>query len=192
MVNYEYAFYWSFYLDGSIGYEIKLTGELSTNLLSPGEDGPAPGWGTLVADRVNSQHHQHMFCARLDFAVDDEEGGKGLKVSEVSVAFRPQWLKSTLTFCHQQKKLLNPPSHSLSCDRSDGDITSMQIRVFCTRASPVTGPGLRKRSLPSGWHLTDLPDLTLRSTTFHRWRWRPWMTARPTPSATASWRWRRR
>ena len=82
VVNYEYAFYWSFYLDGSIGYEIKLTGELSTNLLSPGEE--SPGWGTYVADRVNSQHHQHMFCARLDFAVDDEEGGKGLKVSEVS------------------------------------------------------------------------------------------------------------
>ena len=33
VVNYEYAFYVSFYLDGSISYEIKLTGELSTNLL---------------------------------------------------------------------------------------------------------------------------------------------------------------
>ena len=32
VVNYEYAFYVSFYLDGSISYEIKLTGELSTNL----------------------------------------------------------------------------------------------------------------------------------------------------------------
>lgn len=26
-----------FYQDGTIGYEIKLTGELSTNLVSPGE-----------------------------------------------------------------------------------------------------------------------------------------------------------
>ena len=50
--------------------------------MSPGE-GPKPRWGTLVADRVNSQYHQHMFCARLDMAVDDEEGGKGLQVSEV-------------------------------------------------------------------------------------------------------------
>lgn len=78
----EYLFYWSFYQDGSIKYEIKLTGELSTNLVSPGE-GRLPRWGTLVADRVNSQYHQHMFCARLDLAVDDEEGGKGLQVSEV-------------------------------------------------------------------------------------------------------------
>lgn len=29
------------------------------------------------------QVHQHMFCARLDMAVDDAEGGKGLSVSEV-------------------------------------------------------------------------------------------------------------
>ena len=48
---------------------------------SPGEE--KPGWGTYVGDRINSQHHQHMFCARLDLAVDDDEGGKGLQVSEV-------------------------------------------------------------------------------------------------------------
>ena len=77
----EYAFYWSFYQDGSIKYEIKLTGELSTNQLSPGER--EPGWGSLVADRVNSQHHQHMFCARLDMACDDADGGKGLQISQV-------------------------------------------------------------------------------------------------------------
>ncbi len=40
------------------------------------------------------QVHQHMFCARLDMAVDDAEGGKGLSVSEVralreSVVFFP-------------------------------------------------------------------------------------------------------
>ncbi len=68
--------------DGTISYEIKLTGELSTNQLSEGE-GPKPAHGTLVAPGVNAQHHQHMFCARLDLAVDDEEGGKGLVVSEV-------------------------------------------------------------------------------------------------------------
>ena len=67
--------------DGTIKYEIKLTGELSTNALSFGEE--APEYGTLVMEGVNAQHHQHMFCARLDMAVDDEEGGKGLYVSEV-------------------------------------------------------------------------------------------------------------
>jgi Cu2+-containing amine oxidase len=69
--------------DGTIEYEIKLSGELSTNLLSPGE-GPKPKWGTLVMPGVNAQIHQHMFCARLDMAIDDDQGGKGLVVSEAS------------------------------------------------------------------------------------------------------------
>ena len=68
--------------DGTIKYEIKLTGELSTNPLSFGEE--SPEYGTLVMEGVNAQHHQHMFCARLDMAVDDPEGGKGLYVSEVT------------------------------------------------------------------------------------------------------------
>lgn len=38
---------------------------------------PAPHLSPLT------QHHQHLFCARLDFAVDDAQGGKGLVVSEV-------------------------------------------------------------------------------------------------------------
>ena len=68
--------------DGTIKYEIKLTGELSTNALSFGEE--SPEYGTLVMEGVNAQHHQHMFCARLDMAIDDAEGGKGIYVSEVS------------------------------------------------------------------------------------------------------------
>ncbi len=35
--NYEYGFYWYFYLDGSMQLEIKLTGIMSTQALAPGE-----------------------------------------------------------------------------------------------------------------------------------------------------------
>ncbi|KAA6416614.1 MAG: Cu2+-containing amine oxidase [Trebouxia sp. A1-2] len=87
VVNYEYAFYWYFYQDGTIKHEIKLTGMLSTNALSFGET--APEYGTLVVEGVNAQNHQHMFCARLDMAVDDDEGGKGLYVSEMHVEAMP-------------------------------------------------------------------------------------------------------
>lgn len=41
--------------DGSIEYQIKLTGELSTNPLSPGEDPKNPEYGTLVDPNVNAQ-----------------------------------------------------------------------------------------------------------------------------------------
>lgn len=84
VVNYEYLFYWRLKQDGMIEYEIKLSGELSTNLLSEGE-GPTPSHGVLVADGVNAQVHQHMFCARLDMAVD----GLDNVVSEVDVVAEP-------------------------------------------------------------------------------------------------------
>lgn len=80
--NYEYGFYWHFGQDGTISHEVKLTGEVSTTLMSP-EDGLDPRFGTLVMPGVVAAYHQHLFCARLDLAVDDEEGGKGLVVSEV-------------------------------------------------------------------------------------------------------------
>jgi primary-amine oxidase len=62
---------------------VKLTGCLSTNVLSAGE-GPMPTHGTLLAPGLNAQVHQHFFCARLDMAVDDPRGGAGLTVSEVA------------------------------------------------------------------------------------------------------------
>jgi primary-amine oxidase len=39
-----------------------------------------------VAPGVNAQHHQHLFIARLDFAVDDSNGGRDLQVSECNIA----------------------------------------------------------------------------------------------------------
>ena len=60
---------------------MKLTGCLSTNVLSPGE-GPLPTHGTLLAPGLNAQVHQHFFCARLDMAVDDPHGGRALTVTE--------------------------------------------------------------------------------------------------------------
>ncbi|GKY93527.1 peroxisomal copper amine oxidase [Mayamaea pseudoterrestris] len=80
VVNYEYLFYWRFKQDGTIDYEIKLSGELSTNLLSA-QEGDHPTHGVMVAPCVNAQIHQHMFCARLDMAVD----GQRNNVSEIDV-----------------------------------------------------------------------------------------------------------
>lgn len=65
--NYEYAFYWYFYLDGSIQLKVKLTGILSTQALSPGERSP---YAVVVAPGLAAPVHQHLFCARLDFEVD--------------------------------------------------------------------------------------------------------------------------
>ncbi len=65
--NYEYGFYWYFYLDGTIQHEVKLTGIMSTQAVAPGEQ---PAFGSVVAEGLAAPFHQHLFCARLDVALD--------------------------------------------------------------------------------------------------------------------------
>ncbi|KAG9049364.1 hypothetical protein FS837_010578, partial [Tulasnella sp. UAMH 9824] len=68
VANYEYAFAYHFYLDGTVELEIGLTGIVNTYLLAQGED-PAP-YGTQVAPRINAQYHQHVFSLRVDPMID--------------------------------------------------------------------------------------------------------------------------
>jgi primary-amine oxidase len=65
--NYEYGFYWYLYQDGSIQFEVKLTGILSLGAAPPGE---TPAHGALVAPQVYAPNHQHFFNVRLDFDLD--------------------------------------------------------------------------------------------------------------------------
>ncbi|HEY2075795.1 MAG TPA: primary-amine oxidase [Streptosporangiaceae bacterium] len=64
--NYDYGFYWYFYLDGTIECEIKLTGTLFTAGY-PGGDYP---YSAEVAPGLGAPVHQHLFSARLDMTVD--------------------------------------------------------------------------------------------------------------------------
>ena len=65
--NYEYGFYWYFYLDGTIQLEVKLTGVMQTQALADDERNP---YAPLIAPNLAAPVHQHLFCARLDVAVD--------------------------------------------------------------------------------------------------------------------------
>ncbi|HSQ54397.1 MAG TPA: primary-amine oxidase [Gemmata sp.] len=65
--NYEYGFFWYFYQDGNIQFEIKLTGILSLGAAHPGEK---PAFGAMVAPQVYAPNHQHFFNVRLDFDLD--------------------------------------------------------------------------------------------------------------------------
>jgi primary-amine oxidase len=82
-LNYEYGYYWHFYQDGSIEYEIKLTGILQTAAAAPGSDLGHAEW---IAPGLSAPHHQHLFNVRLDMEVD----GAANTVSEVDlVAAQP-------------------------------------------------------------------------------------------------------
>jgi len=65
--NYEYGFYWYFYLDGSMQLEVKLTGIMSTMAVAGNEPGEH---ARMVAPGLAAPYHQHLFNVRLDVEVD--------------------------------------------------------------------------------------------------------------------------
>ena len=81
--NYEYGFYWYFYLDGSMQLEVKLTGIMSTMAFDPASG--EPSHGNVIAPGLAAPHHQHLFCVRLDMDVD----GPVNEVYEVDVVADP-------------------------------------------------------------------------------------------------------
>jgi primary-amine oxidase len=81
--NYEYGFYWYFYLDGTIQFEVKLTGVLSTMAVAPDE--PPLKHASMIAPQLAAPFHQHLFNVRLDMEVD----GRQNCVEEVDVVPSP-------------------------------------------------------------------------------------------------------
>ncbi|MDX2273390.1 MAG: primary-amine oxidase [Cyanobacteriota bacterium] len=65
--NYDYGFFWYLYQDGTIQFEVKLTGIINTAAGMPGE---VPHYGTLVAPQLYGLIHQHFFNMRLDMQID--------------------------------------------------------------------------------------------------------------------------
>lgn len=76
--NYEYAFYWYLYLDGTIELEVKLTGILQTMAVPEGAAAPQ---SVMIAPELAAPLHQHLFNVRLDVCID----GPGNSVYEVDV-----------------------------------------------------------------------------------------------------------
>lgn len=69
--NYDYGFYWHFYLDGRIELECKATGVVFASV-HPGAqpDGSDYPWASEIAPGIGAPYHQHLFSARLDMTLD--------------------------------------------------------------------------------------------------------------------------
>jgi primary-amine oxidase len=76
--NYEYGYYWYFYLDGSMEFEAKLTGVINVGAAL---DNETPKNGAMIAPNLFAPIHQHFFCIRMDLALD----GVNNSVYEVNV-----------------------------------------------------------------------------------------------------------
>ena len=80
--NYVYGFFWYFYMDGSIGVEVKATGIPFPSAL---EGDSASPYGRIIGDRIESHVHQHVFSFRFDMALDGENNS----VSEINFKAAP-------------------------------------------------------------------------------------------------------
>ncbi|KAJ5018477.1 Copper amine oxidase 1 [Colletotrichum sp. SAR 10_99] len=70
VANYEYVFNYIFDQAGGITVETRATGILSAVNIDAGKTVP---WGNIVSPGVLAQNHQHIFCVRIDPAVDGHE-----------------------------------------------------------------------------------------------------------------------
>lgn len=137
LANYEYALSWSFKTDASIAYDVKLTGILSTHTPSPGDNPENPEFASIVHPGVSAQFHQHLFCCRMDWALDDKSGMDDLVVSEVDVELL-RGSRNTYgnAFVRKETDLLRE-----SQAQRDGDASKARIWKIknVNRRNPVTG-----------------------------------------------------
>ncbi|QSS60335.1 copper amine oxidase [Histoplasma capsulatum] len=67
LANYEYVFAYKFDQAGGITFETRATGIVSVVNIDPGKESP---WGNVVSPGVLAQNHQHIFCLRIDPAIN--------------------------------------------------------------------------------------------------------------------------
>ena len=135
VVNYEYLFYWRFKMDGTLDFEIRLSGELSTNLPSQAEmEKGTPDHGTSVAPDVNAQVHQHMFCARLDMVVDGEKN----IVSEVDVETGALSPENPYGNIFQSKETVLQSEHEAVRDYDSQKARSWKISNADGKVNPIS------------------------------------------------------
>ncbi|KAL1955547.1 hypothetical protein VTO42DRAFT_8426 [Malbranchea cinnamomea] len=67
LANYEYIFAYKFDQAGGLTLETRATGVVSVVNIDPGKTSP---WGNVVSPGVLAQNHQHLFCLRVDPAID--------------------------------------------------------------------------------------------------------------------------
>ena len=122
--NYEYGFYWYFYLDGTIQLEVKLTGVIGISAVG---DGGGTDTAPLVAPGIASPIHQHLFCIRLDPAIDGPNNsvvetnvehatdgahpyGAGFRAASTTLATEKAAMRNIDSAASRTWKIINPSS----------------------------------------------------------------------------------
>lgn len=141
--NYDYGFYWYLYLDGNIEFEAKATGVVFTSALP---DGPTD-YASEMAPGLGAPFHQHLFGARLDFALD---GGacRVLEEDAVRLPFSDDNPRGN-AFTRRHTVLETEKQAQRDCDQSAGRTWIVESTESKNRLGRPVGYKLHPEGLPT-------------------------------------------
>ncbi|QWF85367.1 primary-amine oxidase [Amycolatopsis sp. CA-230715] len=143
--NYDYGFFWYLYLDGTVEFEAKATGIVFAGAGTPGDRDPH---ATEIAPGLFAPVHQHLFCARLDMAVDGDRNSL-YEIDVAGVPIGPEnpygnaftWHSTPLRTEHEAMRTADPA----------------RARVWEIRSADKTN----RLGVPTAYQLVPRPSATL-------------------------------
>jgi primary-amine oxidase len=142
--NYEYVFAYKFDQAGGISFEVRATGVLSVVNIDPGKTSP---WGNVVAPGVLGQNHQHIFCLRVDPAVDGYNNTVFVEES-LPLPMNPE----TNPFGNGYQVVSRPVDKSSALDASPS--TNLNIKMSNTgKLNPISGKPVSYKFTPPATQL---------------------------------------
>lgn len=152
--NYEYIFAFVLGQDGALTYEVRATGIVSTVPVGVGE---MSEWGAVVAPGVLAPGHQHLFCLRVDPALDGWKNSVQV-VSTPFLCLFPTDTPQTETHPRPPSPTTNPHGNAFSTvssiipTESAHDLSHTANRTFTiineSHLHPHTGTPVGYRLLP--------------------------------------------
>lgn len=139
LANYEYVFAFKFDQSGGITIEVRATGIVSVVNIDPGK---TSDYGNVVSGGILAQNHQHIFCARIDPAID---GHSNTVLHEESHTM--PWDKETNpsgNFYKVQKTIIE---HSAGLDASPQHNRTFKI-INPNKKNPVSGNPVGYKFVP--------------------------------------------
>jgi primary-amine oxidase len=127
LANYEYIFAYKFDQAAGVQVEARATGIVSVVNIDEGKTAP---WGNVVSPGALAQNHQHIFCVRIDPAVD---GQRNTLVQEESLPVAQDPATNPMGNLYEVRKT--------SVARSAGlDLSPWTNRVFKIQNDAHTNP----------------------------------------------------
>ncbi|KAI9750798.1 MAG: protein transport protein bet1 [Chaenotheca gracillima] len=144
LANYEYVFAYKLDLAGGITVETRATGIVSVVNIDPGKTSP---WGNIVSPGVLAQNHQHLFCIRIDPAID---GVKNTVLQEESLPIPTS--RETNPFGNGYEVRTTPISKSQWLDASP--MTNRTIKMVNEHhLNPISGKPVGYKFIPAATQL---------------------------------------